>query len=72
MFSTNLMYKYVDLISDIYLGCFIFCLYNIDIIKHMLWIFTSEVHFYHFFLKNKFIAILLCEHSLVCFIIILK
>ena len=41
----NFMYKYVDLNSDIYLGCIIFCLYHPYIIKHMLWIFTSEGHF---------------------------
>ena len=40
-----LMYKYVNLNSDIDLGYIIFWLYHLYIIKKMLWIFTSEVHF---------------------------
>ena len=44
----NLMYKYVDLNSDIYLGYLILCLHHLYMIKHMLSIFTSEGHFYYY------------------------
>ena len=46
MLSMNLVYKYVALNSDIYLGYIIFCLKHIYIIKHYFWIFNSEWNLY--------------------------
>ena len=63
MFTMNLMYKYVDFNSDIYLGFVIFDSYHLYIVKQMLCIFTSEGHpYYSLLVKPQLISILLCNH----------
>ena len=68
MSSMNLMYKYVELNSDIYLGYIIFCLKHVYMIKHNLRIFTSEGNLYFFgWEKTQWISIIPCNHSLILF-----
>ena len=45
-FSIIIMYKYVELNTDIYLGYIILCLKHLYTIKNDLWIFTSEWNLY--------------------------
>ena len=67
----NFIYRYVDLKIDICFGYIIFRLYYLHIIIRMLWILTSEGHFYYFlFGKPIYFQLYFLTIHCFCFIVI--